>query len=112
MTDNLDTRAARNAYLLPYTNHTLEVYTYQLDRWLRWCADHSIELLRAQRTDVETYIWYLHQEVGHKVSSVHTALVPVRGFTDSHSTRNSFIETQLPWRAAPGSAEGWSTRSA
>ncbi|MGO4341529.1 hypothetical protein [Pedococcus sp. 2YAF34] len=32
------------------------VSTYQLDRWLRWCAAHSIEPLQAQRTDVETYI--------------------------------------------------------
>lgn len=80
MTDDIDTMTVRNAYLLPYANHTLELYTYQLDRWLRWCAEHSIEPLQAQRTDVETYIRYLHQEVGHKISSVHTALVPVRGF--------------------------------
>jgi integrase/recombinase XerD len=80
MTNLMQTVEVRDAYLLPYSSNTRLTYTYQLDRWLRWCAANLIEPLEARRTDVETYIKYLHEEVNHKVSSVHTALVPVRGF--------------------------------
>ncbi|WP_068109448.1 tyrosine-type recombinase/integrase [Nocardioides dokdonensis] len=70
----------RDAYLLPYSNNTLLTYTYQLDRWLAWCAGESLEPLQVTRTDVETYIRHLHEELSQKISTVHTALVPVRGF--------------------------------
>lgn len=33
MTNPMDTVQVRNAYLLPYTNDTRQLYTYQLDRW-------------------------------------------------------------------------------
>lgn len=80
MKTHMDAVGVRNAFLLPYSNGTRQTYTYQLDRWLRWCADNSIEPLQVHRTDVETYIRYLQDDVSHKISSVHTALVPVRGF--------------------------------
>lgn len=70
----------RDAYLLPYSNNTLLTYTYQLDRWLDWCAGNSLEPLQVTRTDVETYIKHLHEDLSQRVSTVHTALVPVRGF--------------------------------
>ncbi len=66
--------------MLPYANNTLLTYTYQLDRWLLWCRDNSIEPLQAKRADVETYIKYLQEEQNQKISTIHTALVPVRGF--------------------------------
>jgi integrase/recombinase XerD len=74
------TTQVRDAYLLPYSRGTLATYTYQLDRWLAWCADRSIDPLKVQRTDVETYIRWLQDDMNQKISSVHTALVPVRGF--------------------------------
>lgn len=80
MTYSMDAAEVRNAYLMPYTNNTRMTYTYQLDRWLAWCNLNSIEPLQAKRTNVETYIWYLHEDVKHKISTVHTALVPVRGY--------------------------------
>lgn len=70
----------RDAFLLPYSNNTLLTYTYQLDRWLNWCAESSLDPLRVTRTDVETYIRHLHEDLGQKISTVHTALCPVRGF--------------------------------
>ncbi|KQT89318.1 hypothetical protein ASG49_16180 [Marmoricola sp. Leaf446] len=75
-----DAIEVRNVYLLPYVKNTRETYTYQLDRWLRWCADNSLEPLLARRTDVEAYIRHLHEGENQAISSVHTALVPVRGF--------------------------------
>lgn len=80
MTIQIETRQVRDAYLLPYSSNTLLTYTYQLDRWLTWCATRSLDPLRATRTDVETYIKHLHEDLGQKISTVHTALVPVRGF--------------------------------
>src|SRR5688500_18097112 len=74
MTHSMNATEVRDAYLLPYSSNTLLTDTYQLDRWLAWCSTNSIEPLTARRTDVETYIRYLHAEVNHKISTVHTAL--------------------------------------
>lgn len=73
-------QAVRNAYLLPYSDHTLNLYTHQLDRWFAWCRSRQIAALEAGRTDVEQYIQHLYREIGLQPSSVHTCLTPVRGF--------------------------------
>lgn len=75
-----EVRQVRDAYLLPYSNNTLLTYTYQLDRWLAWCNESSLDPFRVTRTDVETYVKHLHEDLGQKISTVHTALCPVRGF--------------------------------
>src|SRR5690349_13620582 len=80
MDTRTETQQVRDAFLLPYSNNTLLTYTYQLDRWLAYCDNNSLEPLRVTRTDVETYIKYLHEDLQQKISTVHTALVPVRGF--------------------------------
>ncbi|MGC4112329.1 MAG: tyrosine-type recombinase/integrase [Nocardioides sp.] len=80
MTTTPEVDELRAAYLLPYAGTTLSLYTYQLDRWLEWCAVNSIKPLLARRPDVEAYIHHLHQGLNQKPSSVHTALTPVRGF--------------------------------
>ncbi|MFC7489447.1 MULTISPECIES: tyrosine-type recombinase/integrase [unclassified Knoellia] len=66
-------------YLRPYTGHTLELYTFYLDRFYGWCADEGIDPALAVRSQVERYIQHLL--VGRRLSpaSVCTALTPVRG---------------------------------
>ncbi len=67
-------------YLLPYTGHTRDLYSYYLDRYLDWCALQAYEPLTVTRADVERYVHHLHIELGLRPSTVATALTPVRGF--------------------------------
>jgi integrase/recombinase XerD len=72
--------SVRSAYLMRYRGWTLKAYTCQLDRWLAWCAGHSLNPLSVRRTHVEQYIRHLSVEMQHRPMSVGCALTPVRGF--------------------------------
>lgn len=80
MTIHADLALIREAYLLPYQGPTRAVYVYQLDRWFAWCDSAGLRPLEVGRIHVERFVHHLHEVLGHKPSSVHTALTPIRGF--------------------------------
>ncbi|WP_369012401.1 tyrosine-type recombinase/integrase [Nocardioides imazamoxiresistens] len=106
MTRLADHASIAEANLFPYRGPTRALYTYQLTRWLEWCESAGRDPLEATRTDVERFVHHLHVGLGHKPSSVHTALTPVRGFyrfayEEGHIARDPAVRARRPPNPKP-----------
>lgn len=67
-------------YLADYDGLTRRLYEHHLTTYARWCLEHGIDAMAADRTHIALYVRHCHEILGHKASTVSTELTPVRGF--------------------------------
>ena len=68
------------AYLARYKGLTRTHTESDLRIWLRWCAEHRLDPLQAQRAHIELYLRWMQEVRGFKPSTISRRLSVVVGF--------------------------------
>ncbi len=68
------------AHLARYKGLTRSHTESDLRIWLRWCAEHRLDPLRAERAHIELYVRWMQEVRGFKASTISRRLSVVIGF--------------------------------
>jgi integrase/recombinase XerD len=100
-------------YLLPYPANTRHSYESNLKLWFRWCADHGVAVLEAERWHIELYDRQVEAS-GLKPSTRQRKIVAIRGYyqyaeQDGVIARSPATHVRRP-RVPQMSESGWLQR--
>lgn len=68
------------AFLSRFEGTTRQAYEYHLKRWLQWCGQYGLDVMRVERVHIELRIRELSEIQGLKASTIQTYIGPVLGF--------------------------------
>lgn len=74
-----DVEILMKKYLLPYPPNTRHAYETDLRLWRRWCADHGVPVLEAERFHIELYDQQV-ESTGLRPSTRQRKLIAICGF--------------------------------
>lgn len=95
-----------DGFLARYRPATRAQYAHHLDHWHTWCTNHGIGLFDATRLHLEAYARHLRDDHGHKATSIHAAMSPIRTFyrlahVDGLITRDPAAQAYIERAPAP-----------
>jgi site-specific recombinase XerD len=77
--DAFRARAAIGGFLAGYTGQTFDAYALDLRQWVRWCADHDLDLFEVRRAHIELFARWL-EENGRAKATVARRLSTITSF--------------------------------
>jgi len=77
--DPFRARVAVGGFLAGYTGQTFDAYALDLRQWVRWCADHDLDLFEVRRAHIELFARWL-EEAGKAKATVGRRLSTITGF--------------------------------
>jgi site-specific recombinase XerD len=77
--DPFRARAAIGGFLAGYTGQTFDAYALDLRQWVRWCADHDLDLFEVRRAHIELFARWL-EENGRAKATVARRLSTITSF--------------------------------
>ncbi|MEV4722539.1 site-specific integrase [Micromonospora humida] len=101
LADQLVVRAAVSAFLGRYRGQTRLHTESDLRVFLRWCAEHGLDPLAAERMDIERYVRWLQDVRRYQPSTVSRRLSVVVGFYRSASSTRPWSTRQPTTSADP-----------
>jgi integrase/recombinase XerD len=94
------TQYAALSFLARYRGDTLRAYSQDLRAFLRWCAEHAVEPLQAQRPHLELYLCWMEQR-GLAPATISRRFTTVAGFyryavIDGHCQKDPSLAVSRP----------------
>jgi site-specific recombinase XerD len=77
--DPFRVRVAVASFLAGYTGQTFDAYALDLRQWVRWCADHDLDVFEVRRAHIELFARWL-EENGKARSTIARRLSTIAGF--------------------------------
>jgi site-specific recombinase XerD len=77
--DPFRARVAVGGFLAGYTGQTFAAYALDLRQWVRWCAEHDLDLFEVRRAHIELFARWL-EEAGKAKATVARRLSTISGF--------------------------------
>ena len=77
--DPFRARVAVGGFLAGYTGQTFDSYALDLRQWVRWCAEHDLDLFEVRRAHIELFARWL-EEAGKAKATVGRRLSTITGF--------------------------------